>query len=233
MKLVSSIILVLYSLSAHAISAEELLEKVNKKYANITKIEYNTVYELYKGYKSTTVHSSYEGYLYRDGSKVYQKIDGTEIINGSDFSLKISHQEKAMALGLSAPYQQNDVDLSNALKNCKEKKVEDKGSYYRLKLVYNAISAAPVSVLYLRVNKEDFSLLQVDVYYSTEQDFSTTAGTTDYAKPHLKIRYKNITSTPQDKSYLFELSRYLKSSNNLLSPTGECEGYYLIDNRVK
>lgn len=220
------------TLPANAISVEDLIKKVNGNYENAARISYNATYELYRGHSTTSVHTSYQGFVYKSGNQVYQKIDQTETISSKDFFLKISHSQKAMELDLPINATQNELDLSAVLQNCKEKSVEDKGDFYRVKLVYNAISQTPISVLYFRVRKSDFALLQMDMYYASMQDFSETRGVTDMAKPHMKIRFKDISTSPEVQSELFSLSNYLKKENNFLNPTGSCQGYHLIDNRL-
>ncbi|NRA12677.1 MAG: hypothetical protein HRT57_12040 [Crocinitomicaceae bacterium] len=233
MKVFSLFLITLCSFSVSSMNVEELLSKVKENYTNATKIEYNTTYELYKGHKSQSVHTSYEGYLYRNGNKVYQKIDKTEMINGADFSLKISHHERNMALNMAQDVSNMEVDLNVILKDCKSKTVEDKGSFYRIKLVYSSTSSTPLSVLYFRIDKKKFTVLQIDMYYGTNQDFSTSRSATDYAQPHLKIKFKDITTNPSDKKELFMFSKYITTTDSLLSPSGNCKGYELIDNRVK
>jgi hypothetical protein len=206
---------------------------MNKNYTSADKLEYNTVYELYKGHKSTEVHSSYNGFMYRSGSQTYQKIDNTEMINGSGFFLQISHDEKALVLELEQTMTQAEIDVSQALNQCKESSVEDKGTYYRVKMVFNTVSESPFSVAYLRIDKTKFTLLQIDLYYSIHQDFSTDFSTTDLAQSHLKIKFSKISTSPKNKEDLFDLGKYLKNKNNILSPTGSCEAYDLIDNRMK
>ena len=220
------------SLWSFGITVEEVLTQVKEKYSNSKSIEYNTTYELYKGVKSQEIHTSYEGYVYRHGDNAYQKIDDTESIFGSDYFLKINSTEKAVLLDVAQSNLNMEVDLSTILDGCTEKTVTDKGTYYSIRLKFNQVSENPFSLVYLRVNKADYTLQQLDLYYAAEQNFSEVYSVQDNAKPHLKIKFSNINTNPKENIEIFEFSNYISVTNNFLAPVGDYKDYELIDNRL-
>lgn len=233
MKTISILFCLLFSFASQAIEVEELIRQVKETYQKAPKIEYTSKYELFKGHYSEQVHTSYDGYIYRDGKQVYQKIKQTEFIYGADFFLQINHEEKAIALDLAQQNISREVELDEVLKNCKEQKVEEKETYYLVTLVYNAIAETPFSSVKIKIDKRSKHLLQLDLYYTINQDFSTDFKSPDLAQPHLRISLSNINMHPKKKEELLAFSSYLKTTDNLLKPTAQCNGYELIDNRLK
>lgn len=220
------------SVLTYAGDVEDLLTKMKRLYSSAKSMEYNSIYELYKGAKSTTIHSSYNGYVYKSGNKIYQKIKDTEFIYGNDFFLKINHDEKLMVLDKAQKNVNLEIDLETALKQCSEKSVVKKNGYYSIKFVFKRASEVPFSVLYMRVDKTNYHLQQLDIFYSTLQDFSTKKNIQDLEIPHLKIRFKDTNFKPKPKQALLTFDSYLKTQNNILKPVGICSGYDLLDNRI-
>ncbi len=214
-------------------NVEEVLKQVRENYTNVDQLEYFSTFELYKGHMTGSIHSSYSGYTYRKGSEVYQKIDQTEFIYGANYFLKISHKEKKVMLDLPQKNINMDIDPTVFLKNCSEKHLEDKGKYYSITLKYSYGGESPFGEVKMRVNKKNFDVLQLDFYYATQRDFSEDFRVKDFDRPHLKIKFEKMTRKPKTKNEFFDLEKYVINLNNLLSTTNYCNGYELIDNRVK
>lgn len=232
MKWILGIGFVLTFFSLNAIEAEELIAKVNAVYSDAKSMEYSATYDLFKGETSKTVHTSYDGYTYRNGKQVHQKLDQTEYVLGINFSLTISHPDKQIRLLDASTLPKGNENLQDAFKNCIEKSVTETDTYYTVKLVYNSM-IAPLSVMSIRIEKGSFHLVQLDLYYSMPQDFSASNIEKDLATPHLRITFKDVSTNPADKKHLLELSSYIQNSNNLLNPVDAYDGYVLQDNRLK
>src|SRR5690606_611772 len=142
----------------------EILKKLKVKYSLVDRIEYETRYELFRGHKTNEVHTAYDGYVYRNKNQMYQKIHKTEIVYGADYSLKINAEEKLMALGLKQTSLDLEVDLNECLKQCKSKSAKEFEDYYSVTLTFKDDSPIPLGVAKMRINKKDFTLLQLDLY---------------------------------------------------------------------
>ncbi len=210
-----------------------VLKKIKEKYASLEKVEYTTHYQLFKGHNGTQVKDSYEGYVYRNGKSVYQKIGETEFVYGADYYLHISHKEKALVLDLAQQNINLEIDLKQALQGCKNKTIEEEGNHYIIQLEYQDYGNHPYSKIRMKVRKSDYLLSNLGLYYKGSQDFSNDRNKTDYAQPYLNIEFSKISTKPRDKKELFEFSNYISSNNGMLNPSGDCVGYELIDNRVK
>lgn len=218
-------------LKATASDAKDVILKMQAVYGKDVRMEYNATYELFKGHKSNTVENTYKGYVYRDKSSTYQKINETEFVYASDYFLKVNHEQKAMVLERAQKNINLDIDLDKSLKECSNVSMELVGNYYQVTLIFKPGSSSPFSVVKLRIDQKSYHLLQLDLYYTAQIDFSEDSRKPDYNQSHLKIKFTDIKINPKAKSQLFSLASYVKTSNNLMSPTGKCEGYQLTDNR--
>ena len=224
--------LLLLASNAFGGEVEDILKKMRAEFSEAKRIEYTSTYELFKGHKSAEVNLSYTGFLCRNGKEVYQKINNTEFIYGSDFFLKINHNEQALVLGLAQDNINQEIDMATLFEHCVKKTAVDKGSYYAITLEYKYGSPTPFGVVKMRIDKNSYHLLQLDLYYRNSQDFSTVQGKRDMAQPHLRIKFGEIKVGGTPKDELFEYSNYIETKKNMLHPTGECKGYTLIDNRI-
>lgn len=215
-----------------SLTADEVVSKLRDKYSNASRIEYRTVYELFKTHASSEIVSSYNGYVYREGKLMYQKIHNTEFVYGVDFSLKINADEKAIQLNKRPQALDLELNLDETLQQCVEKSVKEMDRYYSVTLTLKQTSSIPLSVMKLRIDKKDFSLLQLDLYYSNHQDFSTDYRVKDLNRPHLRIRFTDITFAPVDNRSLFKLERYIEKRKNYLSPATTYKEYTFIDTRI-
>lgn len=232
MRILTSIALVFLAFSSYATTVEEVLTKVKDAQSNTKELAYRSTYQLFKGHKSNEVHTSYEGYLYRKGKQVYQRIDDVEFIYGEDYYLHVSHREKAMMLDVQQKAIQVETDIQQLLAQCSEKELRDKEDYYEIVLWYKHAANSPFGVVKLRVEKESFSIRRMDLYYSHLQDFSVDYKQQDLQRPHLRILFDEVNPDKETKG-LFDFSKYLHKKQNKLIPAGSCSGYELIDNRIK
>lgn len=232
-RIVLSVIGLLFATGAMSQHVDDILNRLREKYQQVERIEYTTVYELFKGHKSPEIVSSYSGYVYRDKKQMYQKIHSTEFVYGSDYFIKTNSDEKAIVLDKKQQLLGLEIDLDAVLKECREKKLKNEGDdHYTIVLALKAESQVPLSMVKLQVDKKNYTLKQLDLYYSTNEDFSADFRKTDLHQPHLRIRFQQVVLNPNKKDELFVFSRYLQTVRGTHSPTDRYKGYKLIDNRI-
>jgi len=216
--------------SAWTQDVKSVLTKVNATYAN-KNVSYSTKYELYKGHKATKIHSFYTGEVVSQDGNIYQKIDKTEFIYTEKFSVKINSDEKALVVLAGQKNISPELNLELALKECSSSELVDKGSYYSIVMIMKPASSLQCSVIQLRVDKESFTLQQIDVYYSFLQDFSAVYTQQDLNQPHMKIKFTNMNLNASAKTGLFSQSSYYSIDNSVLKAIGKYATYILHDNR--
>ena len=207
-----------------------ILTKVNTSYSN-KNVSYSTRYELFKGHQSTNLHSFYVGEVVSHNGSVYQKIDKTEFVYTENFSVKINSDEKALVVLPGREKVSPELDLELALSDCASSKVIDKGSFYRIVLTMKPESSLQCSEIKLEVNKDNFTLNQIDIYYSFLQDFSTVFSQQDLNQPHMRIKFSNVNLEASGKDKLFSQTTYYSLNNGGLIPAGNYAAYTLHDNR--
>ena len=217
---------------AYSMDALDVIKRMQQVYT-AEKLEYQCKYELFKGHESNVAHESYAGYIYRRHNYVYQKIGQTELVFSKGFSIRINHEEQAIALHEAQKAPPLDINTEQALKECSQVLVEDKGIYYEIKLLLKPLSTLPFSSISMQIRKKDYHLQQLDLYYSLVQDFSANSNKSDLQQPHMKVTFGELELSPVDRPELFAFNTYLKKEDNILIPADTCTGYELIDNRVK
>ena len=197
-----------------------VLEQVRANYTSTQRMEYTATYELFKA-GSEQKQSSYKGYVYKEGNRLYQKIDQTELVYTPDFSLKVNHKQQSMEVGRGEKMVYSGFDLDQVLGVCQSKSMTKQGKDYRVELVLNA---GGISKIRLKVDAR-YLLQQVDVYYAVLQDFSTERGKTDMAVPHLKITMQDHSKNPAEQLERFTRSRYLVTREGNDIPAADFKGY--------
>lgn len=207
-----------------------ILTKVNAAYSN-KNVSYLTRYELFKGHKATKVHSFYTGEVLSYEGNIYQKIDKTEFVYTDGFSVKINSEEKVIVVSNGQTNVSRELDLDVAMKECLSSKIIDKGNYYSIEMSMKPESSIQCSVIQLRVDKVNYTLQQIDIYYSFLQDFSEIYSQQDLHQPHMKIKFTNMNVKASNKPILFSESSYFSLKNNVLVAVGNYKTYTLHDNR--
>lgn len=232
MKILSLCVCILICSGVFSMEPREVIRKMQQVYKDLTSYEYTCRYELFKGHKSTEVADAYDGKFCRSKAGYYQQIGQAEFVYAESFFLKVNHSEKAVALNLPQKNVQQQADLEQALKHCSEIKLEDNDTYYTVILKISNTSLVPYSLIRVRISKSDYHLLRLDLYYTDMKDFSSVRNKPDMEQPHLRITFGELNKKPKSTNHLFSQSTYLKTVNNMLIPTGRCEGYSLIDKRI-
>ena len=232
MRSVLFILFITVSFASFSADVKTVIEKMQSVYAS-KDMSYSATYRLYKGHSSTKVHSSYNGKIISKGENLYQKIKNTEFIYTSDFFLKISQEEKILAVDLPQKNNQLQVDVSAALKQCASKTIKEVNGDYIIELTLNNSAQLQCSKIVLKIASDNYVLKQLEIYYTYFEDFSTSYSTKDLHQPKLSIEFSSIVFNPTVDKKIFDLSKYVSNRNGSLSPTAAYTGYELIDYRLK
>lgn len=216
-----------------ALDVKDVLAKMQQQYAQAEGIAYKSRYELFKGSETLEPVNVFEGYIYRKGKSLYQKIDHSEFIYGTDFFLKIDHEEGLMELENTQQALSAEIDLEAALKACTASEVSEEKENYIVKLIYAAGTQMPFSSVVLRIAKKNYTLLALDLYYAAAQDFSSDIRHQELDLAHLRITFSDFSMNPKPQDALLALSNYIETSGETLLPKVPFATYVLKDNRLK
>lgn len=225
----AAIVILTFLISSYgsAMDVQEVIRNMQKVYAQ-KELEYKCNYTLFKGHSTDEVYQSYNGYIYKSQGMLYQKINQTEQVYAKDFALEIDQDEKTISMGNAIQLPEVNFNLDAIFNECDKKLLEVKGNYYEVKLILKATSSLPFSEIVLNINKENFQLIQMDMYYSIVQDFSEKSRQEDLQYPHLKISMSHFTASPVRQDALFLLSTYVKKAGNTDTPSEKYTGYTIL-----
>jgi hypothetical protein len=232
MKITLILFLLLGVRQVFAQNVKEVVAQMQQVYTQAESIEYKSKYELFKGAGSQPV-SMYEGYVYRKGKSLYQKIDHSEYIYGADFFLKIDHEEELLELENAQQILATAIDLESALKACSTAEISEEGASYVVRLSYNPGTQLPFSSVVIRIAKKSYMLLELDLYYAAAQDFSATIRQQELDFAHLRITFSELQLHPKPQDALLALSSYIETSAGAQVPKVPFATYELKDNRLK
>ena len=188
-------------------------------------------FSLYKGHTSGEVFESYLGLLYKHKKKAYQKISDTEFIISPEFCVKVVHPQKVVELSTGHEFVNQELDFKTISKECSTFNIVEQEDYYLVSMIISHTSQIEFEKVLLKIYKKNMHLAQVDLFYSTQQNFSKNPNKPNLQKPHLRILYSNFTSQPKISSNVFNYSTYFESSKSIIKLSKQFEHYEFIDNR--
>lgn len=215
-------------LSQSTETVEHVFIKLNEKYGRSNNYSLTTSYRLYKGHDSGILSEHYIGRLYHSNEGTYQKVKNTEYISTDNYSLKVNHDEKAMVLdkGINRSFFE---EYNSALKACSSFELEEKTNNWIVSLFFYGPSNLPFYKLTITVNKSSYDLKEINIYYSSKVDFDPSFESSDWAKPHLKIKF-NATTQSDINSSIFDKENYYRITSGKLTLNSRYSAYQLINN---
>ncbi len=217
------------SAMSFAQDASEVLKKITSNYSDAEHLEYYTTYELLRG-NSEVATSNYSGYVYKDGKQLYQKINQTEFIYASGFSLKINADQKGMELSNSQTAVVAGFDLNQTLKYVKKKSVKEVNGSLIVNLeLMNADLG--INNIQITANPKNYRISQLDIFYTALQDFSKNRQQQELDVARLRIKLYNYSTHSKQTNSVFNLSNYLVQESGVLVPVAHFQGYTITDNR--
>jgi hypothetical protein len=232
MKLIICLIIPFIPLIGLSLDVKSILGKMRKVYESSKNIEYSTTYDLIKGHKTNDIATSYNGYFYKQGKQVYQKIDQTEFVYFKDYFFKINHKEKAAVIEKAQQYEYYNSSIDNVISECSKINIEENEGFVTLIFYIKNTSSIPYSVIRLKLDADKYYIKQIDFYYSNDQDFSTKRDVIDKHKPHLRIKFLKTNLNPDVQKKYFKEESYFKTSHKkYFELKEEWKNYEFIDNR--
>ncbi|PHR44317.1 MAG: hypothetical protein COA32_14990 [Fluviicola sp.] len=217
----------LLSFSQKEQKVDAVFKKLEEKYGNNNEYAFSMSYKLYKGHNSGKLSEQYNAQLFHSSKGTYQKIKNTEFVSTSQFSIKINHDEKAIVVTNGAK-QNFFKEYKNALKAASSYELSEKNGNYNINIFFFGPTNLPYYKLNLIVNKSNYELKEVNLYYSSETDFDPSFNTSEWAKPHLKILYTKGSMDQLDNSWFLK-ENYYKIKSGKLVLNDKYSGYSVIN----
>jgi len=222
-------IFIFISLSSFGQSYKDVVNRINKNYSNLSALQLQLTYRLYKGYTDTKIVHEYTGVYEKNGLKTYRKISDAEFINFKDYALKINHKEKVIVVSKSVSLTAFDVDLEQTLSVCKDIKIVKKtNNSTEIILILKNMNDIPYSQVRFVVDK-NFWINSMTFYYAGQSNFGTFfEQDLDFAK--LEVIYSKLNkATPRLNT--IELQDYIRITNDVITPAVKYASYEIINLR--
>jgi hypothetical protein len=219
-----------YTSDAFGQTVKEVIHKMKTVYEN-DEFQINSTYYVYKGHHADKPFSQYKGIYCKLKGVVYQKAGELEVLSNKDFTLSISNENKQMTLNPPSSLEFNNLDLDKILGFCEKTSIETDETYYKIILKFPSNTDLPFSAVYLHINKLNFELYKMNIFYSYQKDFAEIFSEVDMEFPRLRIVYEPLSGKVDSKQEFLNVNNYLLIKNNSITPTGDYINYELNDLR--
>lgn len=226
-------ILVLFSLQIQSQTVKEILTNVQNKVTN-SNFKVNLKYQLFKGVESKKILESFNGIYIKKETNYYNKVKNTETIIGTDFLIKINHDQKAMIYdkfkkGNNDP--NNMLNITALLKNFENPKVTDLGNRWKCEMIAVEYSQMPYSKIVMYINKEDYNINKQVLFLTSLMNFSDDGSKNDFNIPRLEIEYTNYSKPTKQDDYFFVKSQYIDITKSKVVPSTKYKAYEIINSK--
>jgi len=202
-------------LSAQKLGA--VLENVNNYYKTAKSYNVKTTYTMYRGYTGNAITESYKGTMYKkDGVKVVTAL-GAEVITFANAQITVNDTNKTLVYikTTTNSIKKNVIDVVNLSKFYDQTAIKEEGHIliYELSLKKKALNI-PYNKLIFHVNKNDFSLIKQEYFFTSKLPFTNEKGERVHDLARMEIRYDSNTK-PLRKNIKIEDYLVINSDNKV------------------
>jgi len=221
-----------FSCHLKASEGQKLLEKVQKKYAELGDVKTTLSYVMYRGYSGNEIVESYNSQnLFYQGS-VYRKMKDVEFYSSDSLSIQVNHRDKIIIVSKNRYSGLLDANLANSLKSCKDVRVEQLDNGKLLSLIIKEKTDLPFNKVDVLI-KEDFSIDYFTLFYASKFNFSNDYRKPDFDFTRLKVYYGEMTKLKPKEVNDLSLSKFISfnSQDSQFKPSSTLHDFELIDLR--
>ncbi len=212
-------------------TSSEVFEGVSKQFSSNKPLQFDTKYSLYKSADSKIATQSYNGFFRKnDSNEIYLKIDKTEFLNTTKYSIKANHLEKAMVVSKNQKFALGNFDINQLLSYCTINSFKDYKSYWEIVLLNRPLTGLEYSKIVLLIDKS-YKIKKQVFYYNTQINFSKDYRKQDFSNPRLEIVYSNYNNKPVSQALLSSETFFTISNKNKIIPSLACQNYEIDDMR--
>lgn len=213
-------ILVLALLSnGYAQVAKDDFARINKVYAENSRISVKMTYEVFRNRTATTALNSEKGEMKKKEGVSYSRIGPIETITNKEYKLIVDHEDKNISvLGMQEGQKTEGkelypVDLEKLITLCDKvefKKISDQQASYTLTIPGTGYDE--VKMIY---NTSTFLIEKMILYSGEKQNLEDTEGGLKEA-PRMEISYSEYKTDPDFKNTPFTYGSFLEKRNGKL-----------------
>lgn len=230
MRKILLLITILLATQTFAFTSKQFLKNIRNNYDQLKAVDLEIGYQLYKGHTGTNLVEEYSSVYKRLNNQSYRKIGNTELINTTNQSLNINHENKQIILSKPSQTELLEVNIKETLKWCKDIKITEKNGEKSLHLILKSRTDIPYSSILVKVDK-NFWIENLTFYYAVKMDFSSSYFAPDLAYPKMVVTYGKLKKKWKDKEKLLNTDRFIDQTAGELKLKEMYQNYQLIDLR--
>ncbi len=179
----------------------EILKKSTASLESSSTVSMTSNYKLYAGHNSKILVEEYSGLVLKKESTTYFKIGNTEFVSFGKNSMKISHDQKAIAMDYNNKTEVSPLSLGSYMKGFSTKLIEDP-TFYICELKPASISQFMFSKVLLYISKKDYSIAKQVLFFVEQAQRTDTNDTLVTYLPRLEIVFKPRPTSVSDGNRL-------------------------------
>src|SRR5690606_998822 len=215
-------------------SATELFRNSKSFYSEHPTFKCDLTYTLFRDTQNPVIIEKYKGFLAKDGSKMYSKINQTEFLLVNKEFIKVNHLQKAVEYikGNSANFE-NPLEIEQYLKYFAKQKVYDDAKYWRCELSTPKLTQLPYGSIIFYFSKKDFSINKQVLELVSPGSIKDESGNLTPDRKYLKIDVNNFESPQILAKDYFQINNYVIHKGNIVKISPNLNSYKLIDRSIK
>lgn len=229
-KKITYLFLLFFSLaySQEKLSVSQILKKTSEYYAKNDYLSVTTKYTLFTDYTTKIPETEYSGMIVRKGNVEYYKIYKTEFIDFKDVSLKINHEQKAVAIQRVKNANDNSpLEINQYLKGFNYK-LESKKDEYICYLTPSArISQIMFHKIVLYISKTDYSIKKQIFFMIEKMDSKDKNGKNKQTVPRLEVVFTARKKIPKEDAFLLNRDNYFTEKGQNITMSKKLASYQI------
>lgn len=223
----------LFAGGSRAQNAKEDFARINKAYAETSRLSMRIVYTVYSNHTSLNAIDRQEGTYKKENANYSNSLMGAETIVNNSKMLTINREHKTMRLSPAKPYNSGamaGVDLETILKSYKKIEFLNWGKKEKGYVIHFRDGQSALSRCELHFSTETYLVTRMVLYYSTDMEFSED-GTGRAEKPRVELDFTEISTNPRFSKEEFDLGKYIVfGKKNTLNPA--YQDYYFTESKI-
>lgn len=211
-------------------SVTELFKNSKAFYSKQPVFKCDLTYTLFRNKQNPIIIEKYTGFMAKNGTKMYSKINQTEFLLVGNEYIKVNHLQKAIEYvkGNSANMG-NPLEIEQYLKYFATQKVYDDHKYWRCELSTPKLTQLPYGSIIFYFSKKDFSINKQVLELVSPGSIKDENGKLTPDRKYLRIDVENFESPNTLKKNYFQISDFVVHQGSSVKVSPNLNSYKMID----
>lgn len=211
-------------------SAAELFKNSKTFYSEHPVFKCDLNYTLFRDKKNPIIIEKYAGFLAKNGSKMYSKINQTEFLLVGNEYIKVNHLQKVIEyVKGNSENMGNPLEIEQYLKYFAKQKIHDDGKYWRCELSTPKLTQLPYGSIMFYFSKKDYSIQKQMLELVSPGSIKDENGKLTPDRKYLRIDVENFESPNTLKKNYFQISDFVVHQGSSVKVSPNLNSYKMID----